>query len=119
MTSILDLPDGNDVNFEKCGDVVISPKDNVVALFCHFCRDMFTSLPKFVRHLQWAHGDVLSFKQEQNVYSVEELMSSSGAEEDDESTGVDTSGGDSGVHGESDEPNTELEEAEVAPSIST
>ncbi|XP_070134136.1 protein teflon [Drosophila bipectinata] len=107
MTSFLDLLEGNDVNFEKCGDVVISPKNNMVALFCHFCRDMFTGLPKFVRHLQLAHGDVLPFNQEQNVYSVEELMSSSGLEEDRQSPGIDTSSGDSGMHGESDEPNTE------------
>ncbi|XP_017024644.1 protein teflon [Drosophila kikkawai] len=70
------------IAFEKCGDVVVSPKDNQIALFCHFCKDLITHLPQFLRHLHEAHGDVLHFTQEHNVYSVEELLSGEEAEKD-------------------------------------
>lgn len=69
------------MDFEKCGDVVVSPKDNKIALFCHFCKDLFTYLPEFLRHLQVAHGDVLHFTKEHHVYSVEELLSAGGTED--------------------------------------
>ncbi|XP_020807513.1 protein teflon isoform X2 [Drosophila serrata] len=73
--------------FEKCGDVVVSTKDNKLALFCHFCKDLITYLPQFLRHLHEAHGDVLHFKNDHNVYSVEELLSGA-AEEDREAEDV-------------------------------
>ncbi|XP_070068306.1 protein teflon isoform X1 [Drosophila takahashii] len=102
MASFLDMLTGSSsVDLKKCGDVVVSPSDNMLAIYCHFCRDIFTHLPEFLRHLQWAHVDQLHFTKEHNVYSVEELMSD---EEEFQSTGGNSSsGGDSGVQAESEE----------------
>ncbi|XP_022227564.2 protein teflon [Drosophila obscura] len=112
MSSFLDLlGDGGHVHFEKCGDVVVSPKDNMVAMFCHFCRDIFTHLPEFMRHLQWSHSDVLTFTKEQNVYRVEELMSLESSEEDTQSQANSCSSGDSGLAGE-------MEDADAGPGSS-
>ncbi|XP_016947082.2 protein teflon [Drosophila biarmipes] len=104
--SFLDMLSGSgDVDLKKCGDVVVSPSDNMIALYCHFCRDIFTQLPEFLRHLQWAHADALHFTKEHNVYSVEELMSDEQeGQEDAQSAGDSSSSGDSGVHAESEEP---------------
>ncbi|XP_016988738.1 protein teflon isoform X1 [Drosophila rhopaloa] len=102
MSSFMDMLTGSrSVDLKKCGDVVVSPSDNMVAVYCHFCRDIFTNLREFLRHLQWAHVDVLHFTKEQNGYCVEELLSE---EEDAQSAGSrNTSGGDSGVQAESEE----------------
>ncbi|XP_068145063.1 protein teflon [Drosophila tropicalis] len=99
MSSFLNLlPDGSNANLEKCGDVVISPKDNIMALFCRFCSDIFTRLPEFSRHLQANHSDILSFVVEQNVYSVEELLGHQDNEQDNEQSVSDSSSsGDSGL----------------------
>ncbi|XP_017146220.1 protein teflon [Drosophila miranda] len=100
MSSFLDILGDGHVNFEKCGDVVVSPKDNMVAMFCHFCKDIFTHLPEFMRHLQWSHSDVLQFTKEQNVYRVEELMALESSEDDVQSQENSCSSGDSGLAGE-------------------
>ncbi|KRF99108.1 uncharacterized protein Dwil_GK27569 [Drosophila willistoni] len=99
MSSFLNLlPSGSNVNLEKCGDVVISPKDNIMALYCRFCSDIFTRLPEFARHLQANHSDILSFAVEQNVYSVEELLGDQDNEQDTEQSASDSSSsGDSGL----------------------
>lgn len=75
MSSFINLLSDGCVDFEKCGDVVVSVKDNIIGMFCHFCSDIFTSLSEFLHHLQWVHNDVLSFTEEHNVYTMEELMS--------------------------------------------
>jgi len=69
----------------------------MIALYCHFCRDLFTQLPEFLRHLQSNHSDVLHFTKEHNVYSVEELLSGEQgkAHEDAQSAGHNSSSGDS------------------------
>ncbi|XP_034132025.1 protein teflon isoform X2 [Drosophila guanche] len=112
MTSFLDLlGDGGHVHFEKCGDIVVSPKDNVVAMFCHFCRDIFTHLPEFIRHVQRSHSDILHFTKEQNVYSVEELLAMESSEDETQSQAHSCSSVDSGSAGE-------MEDADVAPGSS-
>ncbi|XP_034654566.1 protein teflon isoform X2 [Drosophila subobscura] len=109
MTSFIDLlGDGGHVHFEKCGDIAVSPKDNVVAMFCHFCRDIFTHLPEFMRHLQRSHSDTLHFAKEQNVYSVEELLSMESSEDETQSQAHSCSSVDSGLAGET-------EDADAAP----
>ncbi|XP_039484086.1 protein teflon [Drosophila santomea] len=98
MSTFLDMLSGSQcVSLEKCGDVVVSTNDCMIALYCHFCRDLFTQLPEFLRHLQGAHSDVLHFTKEHNVYSVEELMSGEQeeAQEDAQSVGHNSSSGDS------------------------
>ncbi|XP_001360712.4 protein teflon isoform X1 [Drosophila pseudoobscura] len=107
MSSFLDILGDGHVNFEKCGDVVVSPKDNMVAMFCHFCKDIFTHLPEFMRHLQWSHSDVLQFTKEQNVYRVEELMSLESSEDDVQSQANSCSSGDSGLAGEMEDADGE------------
>nr|Q290S5.3 RecName: Full=Protein teflon [Drosophila pseudoobscura pseudoobscura]AAW24439.2 Tef [Drosophila pseudoobscura] len=107
MSSFLDILGDGHVNFEKCGDVVVSPKDNMVAMFCHFCKDIFTHLPEFMRHLQWSHSDVLQFTKEQNVYRVEELMSLETSEDDVQSQANSCSSGDSGLAGEMEDADGE------------
>ncbi|KAH8418618.1 hypothetical protein KR222_006748 [Zaprionus bogoriensis] len=81
MNSFVNKLSNDYVNFEKCGDVVVSPKDNMIGMFCHFCCDLFTNLPEFMHHLQEAHNDVLGFTSAYNVYSIEELMGLSDEEE--------------------------------------
>ncbi|XP_030388441.1 protein teflon isoform X2 [Scaptodrosophila lebanonensis] len=106
MPTFLDMLTGEDsVHLEKCGDVVVSPKDNVFALFCHFCRDMFaTNLPEFLRHLQSVHCDVLHFTKEHNVYSVEELLAGTPTQDTDAQSQADSScSGDSGMPAENDD----------------
>lgn len=75
MSSLINLLSDRCVNFEKCGDVVVSPKDNMIGVFCHFCCDIFKNLLEFLHHLQNAHSDVLAFTKSHNVYSMEQLMS--------------------------------------------
>ncbi|BFG05913.1 protein teflon [Drosophila madeirensis] len=109
MTSFFDLlGDGGDVHFEKCGDIAVSPKDNVVAMFCHFCSDIFTHLPEFMRHLQRSHSDTLHFTKEQNVYRVEELLSMESSEDETQSQAHSCSSVNSGLAGET-------EDADAAP----
>ncbi|ALC40526.1 tef [Drosophila busckii] len=74
MTTFLDLLAKGEVKMEKCGDVVVSPQDNMIGLFCHFCCDIFTNLTEFMNHLQWMHNNMIAFTKEHNVYTVEELM---------------------------------------------
>ncbi|KMY94456.1 protein teflon [Drosophila simulans] len=98
MSKFLDMLSGSQcVSLEKCGDVVVSTNDCMIALYCHFCRDLFTQLPEFLRHLQSNHSDVLHFTKEHNVYSVEELLSGEQdkAHEDAQSAGHNSSSGDS------------------------
>lgn len=70
------------VTFEKCGDVIVSPQDNMIGMFCRFCSDIYTNLSEFLHHLQWMHSDVLRFTKAHNVYSMEELMSSTDTQND-------------------------------------
>ncbi|XP_062136262.1 protein teflon isoform X2 [Drosophila sulfurigaster albostrigata] len=63
------------VNFEKCGDVVVSRKENIVGLSCQFCCDIFISVIAFLHHLQKMHCDILEFPREHNVYTMNEIMS--------------------------------------------
>ncbi|XP_051861349.1 protein teflon [Drosophila albomicans] len=69
------------VNFEKCGDVVVSRKENIVGLSCQFCYDIFNSVIEFLHHLQKMHCDILEFPREHNVYTMDEIMS---LEDDDD-----------------------------------
>ncbi|XP_023160001.2 protein teflon isoform X2 [Drosophila hydei] len=85
------------VNFEKCGDVIVSPKDNMIGMFCHFCSDIYTNLSEFLHHLQWMHNDVLKFTETYNVYSVEELLSSADTQVDVQSQANSSSSSDSGM----------------------
>ncbi|KAI8039990.1 hypothetical protein M5D96_007415 [Drosophila gunungcola] len=73
MSTFMDMLTGSQcVDLKKCGDVVVSPSDNM-----------------------WAHVDVLNFTKEQNVYSLEELLSE---EEYAQSAGNNSSSsGDSGI----------------------
>ncbi|XP_017049398.1 protein teflon [Drosophila ficusphila] len=104
MSSFLDmLTESHSVDLKKCGDVVVSPSDNMVAIYCHFCRDIFTHLPEFLRHIQWAHNDVLHFTKEQNVYSMEELMSGEEGE-NAQSPKHNNSSGDFATQGVAEEP---------------
>ncbi|EDV55665.1 protein teflon [Drosophila erecta] len=106
MSAFLDKLSGSQcVSLEKCGDVVVSTNDCMIALYCHFCRDLFTQLPEFLRHLQGAHSDVLHFTKEHNVYSVEELMSGEqdDAQEDAHSAGHNSSSGDSRIPAKSED----------------
>ncbi|XP_041563167.1 protein teflon isoform X2 [Drosophila elegans] len=103
MSTFMDmLTSSQCVDLKKCGDVVVSPSDNMVAIYCHFCRDIFAHLPEFLRHLQWSHYDVLNFTKEQNVYSLEELLSE---EEYAQSTGNNNSSSSSGDSGIMEEDN--------------
>ncbi|XP_034477569.1 protein teflon isoform X2 [Drosophila innubila] len=107
MSSLINHLSDGCVNFEKCGDVVVSPKDNMIGVFCHFCCDIFTSLLQFLHHLQDAHNDVLAFTKAHNVYTVEQLMSlpdrSSPVQSQDAElqANCSNSSGDSGVPAES------------------
>ncbi|EDW60509.2 protein teflon isoform X2 [Drosophila virilis] len=74
MSSFLNLLSDDCVNFEKCGDVIVSTKDNMIGIFCHFCCDIYTNLSEFLHHLQWMHNNRLGFTKPHNVYTVEELM---------------------------------------------
>ncbi|XP_043641504.1 protein teflon [Drosophila teissieri] len=106
MSTFLDMLSGSQcVSLEKCGDVVVSTTDCMIALYCHFCRDLFTQLPEFLRHLQSAHSDVLHFTKEHNVYSVEELMSGEQeeAQEDAQSVGHNSSSSDSRILAKSED----------------
>lgn len=85
MSSFVNLLSDDYVDFEKCGDVVLSTKDNMIGLYCRFCCDIFTNLNEFFHHLQLIHNDVLNFTKEHNVYSIEELMFSSDQDNDIES----------------------------------
>ncbi|KAM8712626.1 hypothetical protein ACLKA7_013028 [Drosophila subpalustris] len=75
MSALINRLSDGCVDFEKCGDVVVSPKDNMIGVFCHFCCDIFRSLLEFLHHLQDAHNDVLWFPRPHNVYTVEQLLS--------------------------------------------
>lgn len=70
------------VTFEKCGDVIVSPQDNMIGLFCRFCSDIYTNLSEFLHHLQRMHSDVIKFTKAHNVYSMEELLSSTDTQND-------------------------------------
>lgn len=85
MSSFVNLLSDDYVDFEKCGDVVLSTKDNMIGLYCRFCCDIFTNLNEFFHHLQLIHNDVLHFTKEHNVYSIEELICLSDQENDNES----------------------------------
>ncbi|XP_017077822.1 protein teflon [Drosophila eugracilis] len=108
MSTFLEMLSGDqNVDLKKCGDVVISPSDNMIALYCHFCSDIYTNLPEFLRHLQWAHVDVLHFTKEPNVYSVEELLIDREVSEENAQTAKDNNrSGDFREHAESVEPKT-------------
>ncbi|TDG45292.1 hypothetical protein AWZ03_008261 [Drosophila navojoa] len=54
----------------------------MIGMFCRFCSDIYTNLSKFLHHLQWMHSDVLKFTKAHNVYSMEELLSSSDTQND-------------------------------------
>lgn len=85
MSSFVNLLSDDYVDFEKCGDMVLSSKDNMIGLYCRFCCDIFTNLNEFFHHLQLIHNDVLHFTKEHNVYSIEELICPSDQENDNES----------------------------------
>ncbi|XP_030554625.1 protein teflon isoform X2 [Drosophila novamexicana] len=80
MSSFLNLLSDDCVNFEKCGDVIVSTKDNMIGIFCHFCCDIYTNLSEFLHHLQWMHNNLLGFTKPHNVYTVEELMAQEDAQ---------------------------------------
>lgn len=81
MSSFVNLLSDGCADIEKCGDVVVSAKDNMIGMFCHFCCDIFTNINQFWHHLQLLHNDKLRFTKEHNVYSIEELICPSDQEE--------------------------------------
>ncbi|XP_064537925.1 protein teflon isoform X2 [Drosophila montana] len=94
MSSFLNLLSDDCVNFEKCGDVIVSTKDNMIGIYCHFCCDIYTNLSEFLHHLQWMHNNLLGFTKPHSVYTVEELM----AQEDVQTqTNISSSSSDSGL----------------------
>lgn len=85
MSSFVNLLSDGCADIKKCGDVVVSAKDNMIGMFCQFCCDIFTNINQFWHHLQLMHNDKLHFTKEHNVYSIEELMCLSDQEDNDES----------------------------------
>ncbi|EDV98135.1 GH22944 [Drosophila grimshawi] len=97
MSSILNPMSNSCVNYEKCGDVIVSPKNNVIKMYCNFCSDLFENLVEFLHHLQWMHNDVLGFDKPYNVYNIEQLLPQTDAAEDLESQAESSSSSDSGI----------------------
>lgn len=81
MSSFVNLLSDGCADIEKCGDVVVSVKDNMIGMFCQFCCDIFTNINQFLHHLQLMHNDKLRFTKAHNLYNIEELICPSDQEE--------------------------------------
>ncbi|XP_017476685.1 PREDICTED: uncharacterized protein LOC108366739 [Rhagoletis zephyria] len=75
-----ELSDFNRTELVRCGEILVSSKQKEFWFGCVQCNGVFSQMPTFARHLQWAHqsdellGDEIKLK-DMSVYTVEELLS--------------------------------------------
>lgn len=72
---IEELSEISDIEFEKCGEIIVAPRKNVFAMTCLCCQDIFVYMTEFMRHVRTEHGDELHFNRPNiAVYDVDDLI---------------------------------------------